>query len=492
MRLLVLIVENRYGYRTSLTILALGTLLVCESRAQAPAARVVASLGVTRASVPVWETHVAMSQDALVLVHNVGPRTQVGRDIGYAWAILQGGQWVWQGEGIIPRSGFNDAIDPSVAYSAATNEFVVAALVGGYPSNLGVAHWKVGQGPPFAGGFTLCNPTAPGGDKPWIVAGEGFQTSDGLKQEYYILYNDLNGAYRYLRSKDGGHGWEPGAVTPPDFPAYGGLAAQPAVLGSGTLYVAYRATALSGQGPVIRVLAGTDAPDGKVDWVHLRGVSVNDPLEIPLLVADASQDLPLPGNYHKNIETIPQIAVDPTSPDRLFIAYHDRSGRAVPNDVDVDVKLARLERQLDGRWTYAVTAVNDADDPLDIVTDQFLPAIAVDHRGHVHVTFYDDRRSPTQTDVFPVFTEFDVYYAISTDHGSTFPLSDEELYSQPDERALQFFVAYPPDFEFGEYIGLTTRPAGESTEVWAGFHGTHAADPTQNKSVIWASRIFQP
>jgi len=189
---------------------------------------------------------------------------------------------------------------------------------------------------------------------------------------------------------------------------------------------------------------------------------------------------------------VPHLRADPSDPDRLYIVYHDVRRNAGRPTADVDVYLRAIIRR-DGGWLLGPPRrVNQNTDTL---SDQFLPAVTVDHRGRIHVIFYDDRAysqedgPPGPDDPDP---RFDVYYALSADQGRTW--QEKKLVLEPtDEPAVDLGLApLSPGFELGEYADIAwfARPDG-TTEVWTAFAGTLSTDAlgsAADRSVIYSSR----
>lgn len=220
-------------------------------------------------------------------------------------------------------------------------------------------------------------------------------------------------------------------------------------------------------------------------------------LEIKLHDGDVTGQLPRSG-WPYTIRTTPQVAVDPTDPNRVYAVYHDRVSK---NSYDIDVFLNRLTKTPHGWIKGSRIRVNqdvvDPNDPDD--KDQFHPSVTVDDNARIHVTFYDDRdydqadgcEDPQDPNTWPTF---DVYYAIGTWDQGQLDWEEYELCEDPNdcsgsEAAVDFSIG-PDHYEVGEYVGVAWRNVdANTTEVWTSFAGTLASDPTIDDSVIHSSPI---
>jgi len=484
---------------------------------------------------PVWETHIAAGLNRVMAVYQVGYRGDRDHEIGYAIAIAveqappgdnapSGKPWRWIEEGFVgdpnDPNGIDKPYDPTVAYDAATGNFVVAGQGSGsehcpahpapilarYDPELGWLdggwNWIVLNGDP--------NDPAPCCDKPWLVAGE--ITGDPPEQEFYICYTGLGGGVVCLRSTDGAATWRGDYVTVGGHWVYGGFPC-PAVHGDGSVYLAFIANAgyqfVRGQDP------DPNTPEDPMTWDYLYDSNdPNDHLEVELIANDVNGFLPHVTN-HGAVEMFPQFAAapktDPNDPDVLYVVYHDLveappdpNDPNYPEDVDVDVFLTKLRRNaLTGTWAAELDRVRVNDEnPLGVIADQFLPALTVDPLGRIHVIFYDDRHHEDQHDL-TMNPKFDVYYAYSDDGGAHFYNArlflDPELPPEEDP-GVDFWHDVDENFEITDYIGITYRQSGVHTDIFTSFTGSSATDGDPNdpndpyhhddESLIWSSRIL--
>lgn len=124
-------------------------------------------------------------------------------------------------------------------------------------------------------------------------------------------------------------------------PVLGRWCAQPTVAGAGPLYIGYMHAT-----DKIRFLSGQDLPGNLVDFSYLMDDQTTpQPIEVRLNRADVSGYLPETFSAFRT----PQLAADPSDPDRLYIVYHD-TRTANPSDRNVNIYLHKLTPTLFGGW----------------------------------------------------------------------------------------------------------------------------------------------
>jgi hypothetical protein len=159
---------------------------------------------------------------------------------------------------------------------------------------------------------------------------------------------------------------------------------------SGEVYVAWYDTRFNG----IRLTKSTDG-----------GGSFSAPVTVLSGIGFASSYY-VPGTF--DVAPFPQIGIDTsTGPNRG--AVYVTADVVKPGRTDMDVLLTHSGDR-GTTWDSPVTVNNDA-----TATDQFQPSIAVAANGNIGVAFYDRRNDPNN-----VLT--DIYLAISSDGGKTFPI----------------------------------------------------------------------
>ncbi len=463
---------------------------------------------------PVWETWIAAGSSKVIAVHH--QEVSAGGDVPQriAYSIFDRQSQSWSESGIVPddpNSGARGLGDPSIVWlDSGTDEFVACGLVSqpGPPGRaaVGIARYSSGgwsSWQPLTAFLNLLNVPY---DKPWICAGDSYPTG----RELYITFWRAadGGRHRYMRTMDGGDTWIAGDITDGLEGAYIGTTAgnyQPAVVGDGPLYIAYVPAANTRE---IRFLRGSDIDDpndlhfGEVEFRRMRRLCPLEGMDGPMLpelvltrnrtVAEIPSLLP-GGGARVGIGVIPFLAADPTDSDRLYVAYHD-TATDLPNDTDMNVYLQALTRSSNGWCAADRVEVNDAIS--EHKADQFMPQVAVDSDGGVHVIFYDDRQYVEQADdANTPEPQFDVYYAFSSDGGQTFvaniELAKDPNGADPNEACL--------DYELLDGFKLPNRPGDYNgicvygDEVWTSFTGTWQdeldLDPDNNPTVIWSSLI---
>ena len=473
--------KNRYG-PLRIVFPAIFLLLFAESMTGQVEPRQVAASGLSE-NLPLWETAIAAGPERVVALYNMGGIASGACRMGYAIHDIRLRTWI---EGIIPLGVFKTACDPSVAYDRTTGDFIAAAFAtkeGTINTYIVVSRFSPEQDAftprltPWKEPWTSIK-LGPAYDKPWIAAGEALPSG----REYYIVWCDLTNYY-CIRSKNSGQKWNGGVIKVDGKAVTGGWCAQPAVADNGPLYIAYRPRSGS---QAVQFLVGRDV-DGNTGirggaYAEASGIVFEHLLTgpgQPLKIELHHQELKkyLPGSFRTKM--VPQLAVDPTNPDLLYIVYHDT---ASATSSDADIYINRLVRQ-GNRWTAGNRIkVNNDDTPWE--SDQFLPSVTVDDRGYVYVIFYDDRNYAQADGQNEPRARYDAFCAVSKNHGSTF--ANFELAGASPGPALDFNLSgHKP----GEFIGI----ACWDKNVWTSYSGTHgAAAETSHQTVIYSSRIVVP
>lgn len=372
--------------------------------------------------------------------------------------------------------------DPSVAHNPVTGQFVVVARK---LNSLWQSTYTPGLDA-FSSWSMIAGVT---NDKPWLLSGKG--------QELYLVYNTstnppASDGIGYLRSPDGGLTWSTPRTVSAGGSAVqaGGYCTVPAVSGDGPLYVAYKASAPN----AYRFLRGDDdLANNDVSFSHL--VSATGLLEVDIQSwASIGSSYPAPScteNTLINGRLTPAMAVDPSaaaSMERLYFVYHDiRSG-----DTDLNVYLRRLERPAtQAEWTVTpAIKISDEVDSAGRFSDQFMPTVAVDGLGRVHVLFYDNREVCGSS---PESPRYRWYYALSTDQGQTFknyPVDDCRVAPSLDYMDPTICTGAPLPPSPKEYNGIALDESDpEKTVVWTSYYGVSPADPGDIRTVIYSARI---
>lgn len=434
-----------------------------------------------------WRMEVSISGAPQVSAGAFSPCTTGGARIRFATAHDASPSWT---SGYLRPFDFGAGAiveDPCVVRGTGDSDFLVVAKTANQIRSC-THDAATGATTPWTTLFTA-DPGVPV-DKPWIVQGE--------PHEYYVTFfgNHFGAApYYCLRSTDGGHTWPaPSPILVRGVPVVGGFCPQPAVQGSGPLYVMQRASQY-------RVLQWIDEGTS-LDFAPLRSSATT---ELTFTIrASSGPSIPVPSSSTQGVlraGTVPYLVADPSSEDRLYLVHHDFGDSASgtpgedddPSDMDVYVRRLVL---IGGFWSNDATVRvphRPAHDPSAAHPDaaiegehpdQFLPAAAVDRFGRIHVVYYDNR---TSCGIAALGQRYDAWYALSVDHGASFTV--HELRTCTQRPALDFDLVQTddPDFSPREYVGIALDDSGaDFTLVTVAYTGTVHGDA----STIHASAIF--
>jgi hypothetical protein len=118
------------------------------------------------------------------------------------------------------------------------------------------------------------------------------------------------------------------------------------------------------------------------------------------LISPFFNELSFNSTYRKN--SFPSIAVDPVN-GHVYMVYSDQPSPTVGAEVEFTLSI-------DGGATFtSPVAINDFSGG-----QQFFPTIAVDHTSEIHVSWFDTRNSPSDTNFY------DVYATNSASNGNRF------------------------------------------------------------------------
>jgi hypothetical protein len=453
------------------------------------------------------ETAIAAGPDHAMAVYHL--KTASTLRIGYALWTRNGSTWSLTREGALDDGGYVLFSDPTVAFDDSTGDFLIAAMgqepgqpIGAFRGLL-VARWK-STTDEFTDWLDV-NPTAQDVDKPWIVAGEYIPPAGPSillpTKEFYIVWQGSDGFLKYVRTRNGFTTWKGGDcltnVNDPNTRIANSRWPVVRVHDTRPPYVAH----IVSEGPFHRTIAieiGTDINSGphagEVQWTTQLDDSTGSPLAI-VLNSGSNMQPRLPGGDIIHIGTGVGVGVDfavaPSNPDQLYLAYHDVD-HFFPIDPDVNIYLQTLTRVTGNRWAVGprILVADDANPTIE--TDQFMPQIAVDDQGRVHVTWLGDENftNPDQIDT-DSDVKFDAFYARSINGGQTWTVSelcDDPPACQGEDAAVDSSLPNTEMvYEFRDYNGIAVGP----DRVWTSFMGISTADPSvAEKSVIWSSQIL--
>jgi len=455
---------------------------------------------------PVYETDLAIGGDTAIAVFISNYHGSGDRKIGYSEATYDpnSDSWSWDEtrETFIrhPDEETGDLFDPSIIYDPTNGQFVAVCQGGwdnpdeGQPdeARIFVSYFDPSQDDEFDVWDDIAQrPEGAFMEKPWCVLGQEVNGD----REYYVVWQDRpateqDDGYAYARSTDGGANWTWDEIEVDNERVLGGFCAQPATDPddrNAPLYIAYIS------GGDIYFLKGVDDGSG-VSFSRLTmplfipgGGTASVPLRIDLNVSDASLYVPPAGI---RALTTPQLAVDPSNSNRMYVVYHDAAQSFDPNDppddVDIDVYITKLYRSGDNWLSSPRVRVNDDKVDPEHPRDQYLPSVTVDRLGRIHVTFYDDRAPDYEDQIDSTsLPKFDFYYAISRNRAASF---DNCLIEPPPPGGLPAL-----DYEHWwdgarEYTGIAYYWDETREGVLTTFTGTDPNEPPPG--VLWKAVIY--
>lgn len=282
--------------------------------------------------------------------------------------------------------------DPIVEFDPISGRTFVSVMeqTPPYTRQMWVARSDAGQSAQFEAGrlVPLASQEVP--DKGWFAIGR--EPADAARS---VVYLASRAGMRV--SRDGGESWE----GPTPLPFIGNLL-QPLVLDDDTLLVSYLG---NGQALLVR------SQDG--------GRTYSAPVAIHTFVGSIAELInpAIPGSFRAPTTTM--LAQGPGG--RLYAVLHDVTQR---DDLEagLDVLLFSSDDQGD-TWSVGRNVTSDSPG----LSDQFLPWLAVDAQGRLHLAYFDTARF-TGVDADPDAL-VDVWYAASEDDGATW--SRTRLTQQP-------------------------------------------------------------
>jgi hypothetical protein len=235
-------------------------------------------------------------------------------------------------------------------------------------------------------------------DKPWLAA----DPSDPNK--LYVTYSDFDSSRRLcpgfrigielVRSVDGGATWSDPLVIDTACAPNGDQGSNVAVDGAGNVYVAWESFPSALPTNEIDIVRSTDG-----------GVSFGPKVTVSSVRPVGSTYFGLLQGGFRNNE-FPVLAIDRSrgkGAGSIYVAWSDGRFGQIPDGFPVSASGVAynfgdvlVSRSTDGgtSWSAAVKVNNNKKAPASAGTDQYLPGIAVDHKGAVGVCWYDRRRDP--------------------------------------------------------------------------------------------------
>lgn len=116
------------------------------------------------------------------------------------------------------------------------------------------------------------------------------------------------------------------------------------------------------------------------------------------------------------IFVLPPLETSPTYPQDVYTAFNDGRGLTSSDRFNLNVYFSR---STDGGRTWSSRLkINDDSTSASDTMQQFMPWMAVDYRGWIHVIWYDGRRHP------PNSRRYDIFYSYSSDRGQTWSANE--------------------------------------------------------------------
>jgi hypothetical protein len=266
-------------------------------------------------------------------------------------------------------------------------------------------------------------------DKPWLTIGPSRTNPE--QESLYLTYTEFDFRLRpqvsmqvkSMRSENGGVSWlDPVPVSPRGTFPQVVQGSMPSVGPDGIVYVAYYDAA----GAFLRGLARI---------MVSRSLDGGQSFEPPREAASLPQELSFASNWFRWWGSMhPRIVID--SAGTIYITYSADPDGDGPDGADVFL-VRSVDRGLS--WT---TPVQVADDTTHRA--QFFPALAVGPDGRVHLIWGDRRLDPTETG-------YDIFYAVSSDGGTTFGPNERVTdVTSTSRQGLNAFI--------GDYFHLVVTP----------------------------------
>ncbi|MEW6071128.1 MAG: hypothetical protein AB1726_00855 [Planctomycetota bacterium] len=218
----------------------------------------------------------------------------------------------------------------------------------------------------------------------------------------------------------------------------------------------------------------SDEIDGDKALCHYLLDGQRNPIQLDL-IRDRDPHFYVPGSGV--MRGVPYLVSEPGTANVLYVVYADLGDEQY--DPSLNIYCVRIWKYW-GVWRISgrvrVNAPDPPPTPEGWKSHEFQPAATVDSAGRVHVIYYSGRNY-----VDPDPHQYDMFYAISYDHGGSFTNYDLGIGSNGP--VLDYDISNLPP---REYPGIVVF----GNELWALYPGTIViAPPGVGETVIWASRI---
>lgn len=378
-----------------------------------------------------WEPSVVVTQagtesaddDQVTVIWMEGRRLGDLSDTRIGMAMtFDGGEGWMTSELVTPAAPTGTMFDPMTAVDAATGRAYVGAMSRDLAVGVVDSVWISGKDA-SAAAFEAPYPifADDGIDKGWMAAGPLPAPLGG--SALYVTFNGGVQGTIGLRSRDGGATFESFAIP-------GGVGYQPRVDPEGTVTISFSTRSIGSAGATL--VRSRDALE-----------SISAPLiHVPFIADRAELNAAVPGDFR--VPDLAMHAVDPLS-GRLYLVYNDVT-EVVGGEADVNLV---LRDSVDGGANWSEPRIVNGDGAP--AGDQFMPWIECDAEGRLHLAYFDNRRNATP-DASGIAL-LDVYYAMSTDGGSTWEEARLTSAALDGQSTWWNPLGYGTRF-VGDYIGL--------------------------------------
>ena len=270
-------------------------------------------------------------------------------------------------------------------------------------------------------------------DKPWLAVDNSSSTFAGNVYASWTHFTATSDMIFFSRSTNHGVTWSKAIQISPASQNGAVQGSQVAVGPAGEVYVAYEVFLATGQGQ------------------HLIAKSTKGGVSFgtPVALTPAFNNLSFSSTYRDN--SFPALAVSPVA-GKAFIydVYTDQPGASS--------RTAFVRSKTAGSLTF--TSPISANDSTK--GQRLMPAVAVDTKGVVHISWFDTRRSGTSTD------HLDIFATYSKNNGGSFA---------PNARVTSTQIAAGGASFIGDYSGIASGPDSTNSlahPVWTngGIDGT--------------------
>jgi hypothetical protein len=306
-------------------------------------------------------------------------------------------------------------------------------------------------------------------DKPWIAVDNSGTSTNGYIYATWSHFVDCENvlglaivcgpdSIEFAYSNDHGAHWStPVRVSPPE--QDGNVQGSSVAVGpDGTVYIAYEYFDPSGGNTRWQYLTSVSAGS-----VQSNSVSFPTPIQA---TPNGIQDIN-PNLYYYRVNSFPALAIGPHS--QVYLTYADQPlGNA-------QIELTSCNANCGASTSFSTQYVNAA-----TTNQELFPAIAVDSKDVVHISWFDTRNSPNNT------SAFDVYAAFESSFGSLF---------SPVARVTPSTINSGEASFIGDYSGIAAVVAGNSTfaqPVWNNFAETCGVATCRFSGTMQTATLTKP